>query len=107
MVRSSTSLRVGWAGWGQQGDECRKQSWHGVNRNMIRTHTHKASVRVSELLLRQGNRSNSSASAAPVCLSLETALANLNAICYSVYLRYIVYAATTGSPFDVHQLPSV
>ena len=49
---------------------------------MARTYADKASLHVSELLLRQGNKNNPSASAAPVCFSLETALANLNAISY-------------------------
>ena len=75
---------------GKAGKLCRKlQTMQSVV--MAPTYADKASLRVSELLLRQGNRSNPSASTAPVCISLETALANLNAIVISVY---IVYAAT-------------
>ena len=73
------SMKGHWEG--KAGKLCRKlQTMQSVV--MARTYADKASLRVSELLLHQGNRSNPSASAAPVCISLETALANLNAISY-------------------------
>ena len=49
---------------------------------MARTYTDKASLRVSELLVRPGNRTDAFAAAAPVCFSLESALISLMAVCY-------------------------
>ena len=78
-LANAGSMKGRWEG--KAGKLCRKlQTTQSVV--MARTYADKASLRVSELLLRQGNRSNPSASAAPVCISLETALANLNAIIY-------------------------
>ena len=61
---------------------------------MAHTYADKASLRISELLLRPGNKHNSSACAAPVCFSLEIAVANLQHI-ISIYAVY--YAAPTGN----------
>jgi len=78
-LANAGSMKGHWEG--KAAKLCRKlQTMQSVV--MARTYADKASLRVSELLLRQGNRNNPSASAAPVCFSLETALANLNAISY-------------------------
>ena len=66
---------------GKAGKLCRKlRTMQSVV--MARTYADKASLRVSELLLRPGNKTDTSASAAPVCFSLESALINLRAVCY-------------------------
>ena len=66
---------------GKAGKLCRKlRTMQSVV--MARTYADKASLRVSELLLRPGNKTDTSASAAPVCFSLESALIDLRAVCY-------------------------
>ena len=66
---------------GKAGKLCRKlRTMQSVV--MARTYADKASLHVSELLLCPGNTTDTSASAAPVCFSLESALMNLRAVCY-------------------------